>query len=334
MRMGFSLIELVVALLVSSILAVALMRVLGGSSNVLKATESIITSDMAIAVFYDRFERDISGACVPPFGDPSRAKAVKKPETPSRQPFVFGAPAAQEPEKKDKSVLFKQAFVYKVRDKQLEQLSFITCNPMESYRGSKVRLARVTYQLKPQSGSRGLYHLLRRESKNPTYGSDKDVRPYVVFTDIESLRLEFLLIEKEPEQPKQTPKQPAQLPFKQPVKHQQKTSWHETWPPAAPEAQKKSAESGVPAYVKMHVVCQDPVERQLREYHFVFCIFAPELVQLSGTLPVAQDRPQPQPKPGATNNRDMASKQEMTRDAATFVQQMLAAAPQRRMGMP
>jgi len=76
MRNGFTLIELVIAIAISSLIGVLLFNVFDQSSRLLTRVDSIVAADINIVTFYDRFEKDVMGAFIPIIGDLNRAKKV------------------------------------------------------------------------------------------------------------------------------------------------------------------------------------------------------------------------------------------------------------------
>ena len=169
MRQGFSLIELMVVLTISSGIALMLFQVYNQSMRILGRVDGIVSTDIRVFTFYDRFEKDVTGAFIPLIGDLELAKKmlekhegdVRTQQLKQQEKSAEGSDKEKKSEKPQKvkpvtlaDIQVKRSFVCSQKDGKLSQLSFITNNPMEVYsEGSSVvkpRIARVSYSVEPE----------------------------------------------------------------------------------------------------------------------------------------------------------------------------------------
>ncbi len=218
MRQGFSLIELMVVLTISSGIALMLFQVYNQSMRILGRVDGIVSTDIRVFTFYDRFEKDVTGAFIPLIGDLELAKKmlekhegdVRTQQLKQQEKSAEGSDKEKKSEKPQKvkpvtlaDIQVKRSFVCSQKDGKLSQLSFITNNPMEVYsEGSSVvkpRIARVSYSVEPEKDKKGFFKLVRRESQKFKLDAIKKERPYTLLNNIKSLKLELLATESEKE---------------------------------------------------------------------------------------------------------------------------------------
>ncbi|HBR70698.1 TPA: hypothetical protein DIC20_01285 [Candidatus Dependentiae bacterium] len=302
MKSGFTLIELIVALAITAGISILLFQVYNQSMRLLTRVDSVVSTGMKINSFYDRLEKDFSGAFIPLIGDLELAKRVlEKHEGLVRTQQVRqqeqGKDGAQKTAKvqsqKVKPVTLgdiqvKRSFVCKQKNERLSQVSFITCNPLEVYKQIKPRIARVTYSLESDPLQKGQYKLIRKESKKLNLGAIKEERGFVLLNHIKSFRLELLATEppEEKEEKKATQKKEEKSADKKTseVKKEQKEEIKEEkprplksyteWPPEEKEkSEKKKLPRDLPEFVKVFLTYADPFVSIDKKYEFVIPIF-------------------------------------------------------------
>ena len=74
MKSGFTLIELIVALAITAGISILLFQVYNQSMRLLTRVDSVVSTGMKINSFYDRLEKDFSGAFIPLIGIVGTAK--------------------------------------------------------------------------------------------------------------------------------------------------------------------------------------------------------------------------------------------------------------------
>lgn len=161
---GFTLIELMIAIVISSMLAVALFTTLNSSLRSAQSIDSMSSVDQAMMVLYQRMEADIFGMTVPMHGDPTQ-----KPQTPKAKQEKLEEQQPIDKEKKDKKgskkqqeELLERYLVVQHEGERLKEFSCITNNPFVFYDQQLPRLVRVTYRL--EKNTTGRYVLQRGQS--------------------------------------------------------------------------------------------------------------------------------------------------------------------------
>ena len=353
MKQGFSLIELMVALTISSGVALMLFQVYNQSLRILGRVDGIVSTDIRVMTFYDRFEKDVTGAFIPLIGDLDLAKKmlekhegdVRTQQLKQQEQEGEGGESkeksAQKPQKVKPVTLadiqVKRSFVCSQKDGKLAELSFITNNPLEVYAESpsvKPRIARVSYSIEQDKEKKGLFKLVRRESKKLKLAEIKKERPYALLNNIKSLKVELLATEpvKEPEEEEKTEKDkdPKDVkkeadkkegdPKKEEKKEEEKPKPLKTyteWPASdekevqSKDDKKKPSPRDLPQFVKVFLTYEDPIEEREKAYEFMIPVFsfaAPSKEVLSVPLLVQERLKKEEEEVGPTKTKDAAQK--------------------------
>jgi prepilin-type N-terminal cleavage/methylation domain-containing protein len=279
MKNGFSLIEVVVAIAISSMIVLLLFNAFNQSGRVLNIVSGMISSDTKVTVFYDRFELDVSGAFIPRFGDVREvAKALAKQEQIVRVHEIERDEKSKPGEKKDPvkmvtwgDVQLQKPFVYEQVGDNLSLFSFVTCNPLEVHDAIKPRIVRVTYRLKSDKDKR-LFVLTRAESASLLFDAASKDREYVLLNNVGSCKVSFLAedlkeVSKEKKADKDVPaqqdKEARPLPM---VKH-------DRWP-LEQDSKEGDAVRDLPQFVVVTLVYKDPIEEVDKTYTYTIPIFS------------------------------------------------------------
>lgn len=197
MQRGFMLIEVLIASLISAIFGVILFAAYYQSNRVTRSIDDFIDVYSREALLQHQLERDIFGAFIP-----EQAKA--------------------------KENAIENIFVSTNKDGTFDMLTFITNNPLTTYGGSKPRIVRVVYRLKPDKVNdheKNSYTLFRQESINLDLKafklSDtldaKSIRTYEVADGIKSFKIEHTAI----------------VPKEDKIELEKKDVWHSDSPPTS-----------------------------------------------------------------------------------------------------
>ena len=193
MKSGFTLIELVIGLFISSIMLVSLYTIFYITGRVIKSSEDIVSHDIHIAILGHQLEHDIDGIFAP--SSTTITTTQPSPQTANEQ-----KPTDQK-ESTPKEI--KDIFISaNDKDGMLRTLSFITVNPLQTYHkeGPASRMVRVVYKLAPNEDKTSLI-LTRQESTNLDLKAfeikgAQGIRAYELNDRIKSIEVEF----KYPEQ--------------------------------------------------------------------------------------------------------------------------------------
>lgn len=198
MKAGFSLIELLLATAVASLLSVALFTSFYQTHRVVDATDNTIDVYSKAALLQYQLEKDFSGTFIP------------------TQAFALPASSVKGAVKREKKELLKKVFFATQKDKNLTTITCITNNPLQVHGDSdsgkpKPSVARVVYQLVDETKEREMqkrsYKLMRQEDNvleftTFTQEAQKQVRAYELLDGIKQLSFEYeVAVPKEGQKP-------------------------------------------------------------------------------------------------------------------------------------
>ena len=169
---GFSLLELVIALLISSMMALALYQTFHQTQKTVMHVDAFIQRNVFVTLLYNQLDKDISSIFVPhsAYSQESSKKSDKKNEEKASLEKIIYAQSEQG---------------------HLKELSFITTSALIGYNEIAQRLIRVTYVLKSEAND--LFTLMRTESTQLEYGPEKplNVNSYVIAEHIKNFSITF-----------------------------------------------------------------------------------------------------------------------------------------------
>jgi prepilin-type N-terminal cleavage/methylation domain-containing protein len=267
---GFTLMELVIGLVLSGIIAAAVYNIFFVVNRTVDVAEPYIENDMRISLIYNRLKKDLDG-----FFIPTQAE--------TKQTSTAGGQQAEKQKPAEKPI--DRLFYSTNKDNRLNELSFITDNPLLVYydptKGTpKSAVVRVVYRLKPMGDNN--FSLMRQESSNLDMAafdpkSTKPIREYELANNIKNISMEYAFPVQEKQGTKSTEK-------KQPPKYETRTEWlFEEWT----KKEKASAVPRVPQLVTMKLVLWN--EQHNRESEFIFKFEIPTFTtSLAGRPAIAQ----------------------------------------------
>ncbi len=207
MRRGFSLLELMIAIALSSIIMLALVQANRNAARLLREAQYLLVVNRQVGLLYNQLERDIT--CCVPYAAPVAYRPPKPvhktADEHGHSPAEASPPVAEkkdeQPDNKDgvptpRGEQKKEVFIpscvlepfeegaYRVGDKKWQQtkkISFITTTPLEVYEQEHERMVRVGYELVydkklslPQKSVYTLYRLQTDELANVTFKEDEN----------------------------------------------------------------------------------------------------------------------------------------------------------------
>lgn len=239
MKRGFSLIELMLALAIGSVLSGILYMSLFQSNRAADMVENITNMQIRILIAQRQMRRDLAGICIP-----LHIFSVKNEQQNSQESTEDGkkteqkSPVQENNKEQDKERAKKQlaqAFNAQSSDSIFGQLLFITNNPLEVYWSNKVgypkfKLEKVLYHLEPE-----------KDSKKPSFRLMRTIVPFdankekekkqsqELITGIKSMRVAFKVFKSDASAEDQ----------KGPLSDDEKKSNDDVKKPKKEEAQKK-----------------------------------------------------------------------------------------------
>lgn len=197
MKKGFVLLELLIALVIASMVGLALFSGYTQTQRSVRVADSVMERSRTLSLIGRQMERDISGAFIP-----LRARIDEATEKTEKK------------EEGDESESLTHVFASTNNGDLLSQITFITNNPLQVYwsdraGGARPRIARVVYKLEPSAqqlhGTQS-YTLKRYESSELDYTKftqkmDTEIKGFALADNIKQLSVSFVtLVELEPEE--------------------------------------------------------------------------------------------------------------------------------------
>jgi type II secretory pathway component PulJ len=211
-RLGFMLIELIVATMIASMVAAVLLTALNLGGRSQTTIDTTIDMSERVAIVTNQLEKDLMGAFIPVQSElkkdskdsvaPKEEKKEDKKDSKNVQDAAAGGqPAAEKKEPKP----IEKIFYSTNKDGMLDTLTFITNDPLVVFVSkdvgeTKPKVARVQYTLRPEPEKKDSYVLFRQESKELDLAEYKNVRSYEVIGGIKRCVVKFIAkIEKKSE---------------------------------------------------------------------------------------------------------------------------------------
>ncbi len=242
-RDGFTIIEVVLYIALSSVLAGALFSSFWQTNRITSQADRLMDVDMRIPIAFGQLQKDLSGAFVPRYAKKEQSGAVKKPVVkPGGKPQ--GKP--KKPAKILKQIFFSQS----TEEGQLDQLTFITCNPLQVYGKQTPRIVRVMYQLIPDEKNKGTFVLQRQESQelDMELFREKSPRKYKVIDNIKTGKITFKTPVIKQKQKKSDKSQVKKKVIPEPIEYETQTSWE------SPQTQDpKKKKNIIPQYITIEL---------------------------------------------------------------------------------
>ncbi len=214
-RLGFMLIELIVATMIASMVAGVLLTALNLGSRSQTTIDTTIDMSERIAIVSNQLEKDLMGAFIPVQSELKKdskdsvapeedKKSEKKDSTKNAQDAQQGQAGAEKKEPKP----IEKIFYSTNKEGMLDTLTFITNDPLVVFVSkdtgeAKPKAVRVQYTLRPEPERKDSYVLFRQESKELNLAEYKNVRSYEVIGGIKRCAVKFIArIEKKTDEKK------------------------------------------------------------------------------------------------------------------------------------
>lgn len=182
---GFSMLEIIIVMAVSTIIMTCLFEIYNQTSRNMQRVQRFVFQDSQIITLQSRFEKDVAGLTSIWF----------------KQAELENLQAQQEKKPVSKEFKKRSFYFYSVnKGEQLDLLTFLTTNPLQSYEKITDRFVRVVYALQPDPAHENLFRLMRKEISPATELIDeKSLQPgkfYELITGIKSLELSYHLVDR------------------------------------------------------------------------------------------------------------------------------------------
>ncbi len=279
-RLGFTLLEVLIATALASILSVSLLVMWRNMNQMRNRMDRYVTLYQRATLIYSQLDRDISGAFLPVEADMSQARIADMVSTASAPSQSAGTSSGQKPVQRPAmqgpAKLEKPFF----GDHTLSELTFVTNNIMQRYWSAKLaslgapqpRVARIIYKLVPDTKHVDSFILMRTESSQIYLDSveKSGARAYQIAHGIKAVRMQYGVFVEMADDNKtvQNQKRSLQQPQKSGVHFERKvvTEWKKI-------EDQKPPWPLVPEWVTMELELWDDAYLQAHTYLFEFYIY-------------------------------------------------------------
>lgn len=246
---GFTLIEIVIAIAISAMLSYSLFFVFYQVQKSVNVVERLISNDSAILIFQNQFEKDITGAFIPQHWFLEEQKSLPS------------GLKEQKPQQQQQQKIEK-VFSVETDKNIITNITFITCNPLQTYDNYKPRVVRVEYQLKPAENDS--YILSRKESLELDIKKFKDTKDasFDLLARIKEFSFVFIYpVEKEQQGSRDKKKKDIEL--------KEAISW-----PLKEDKDAKTKLPLMPKFIKLKIVLFDINYQREDTFEFMYQVYA------------------------------------------------------------
>ena len=270
LKSGFSLLELVIGLLISTILITISFMIYQQIARSTQFTQRITTNDTKVMILKDRLQQDLLGI-TPLWFIPSKYDAMTKQAKTSstnEESLETDTEKKTDTTKKEDDTQKEHNFFYSQnnQDGTLNLFSFITTSAMQTYGTPKRLCVRVVYLLK-KDATKNIFSLLRKEIapeefNNTTATSSENF--YEIASLIKSCSIEFGFINiiTATNKDEKTPTQDANK--------KTEFTWLKSWHAKQETAEKHQQKPIYPKCIKMKLVFVQEKTDHEQEYELCF----------------------------------------------------------------
>ena len=212
---GFTIIELLIAFAIGSLLSGILFQTFFQSNRFVQTIDATIATNTSAMVVLNQLEKDIAGIYAPIVFPEEKTEKVKKTDTQkeTKEPDAKNKKQTETKEKKPKKKPLTKIFYATEQNDTLGMLSFITTNSLSSYVNKEAagrirpKLVRVLYKLEQEPDTHAdksvaTYRLMRKESAELDFErSQKDTTTpfYELATNIQEFSAEYITLQEDKE---------------------------------------------------------------------------------------------------------------------------------------
>ena len=290
-RKGFSLPEVIFGLAIGTMIALILFESITQTNQVFARVTSLSSIERNASLLQQQFENDFSGMFSPRIPEEKDEDGKKEGKDGEKSDKDSGKDEKKSEKKEDEKSVFK-SFVFEGTTQGLVNImTFVTSNPLLSYKQPLPRIVRVAYRVLPDPEHEGKLLLVRQQSeelsmkkfeeatKKETKKSDQTViRSYEIARNLESVKFEFFIekIEKKKDE-KDNPPLPGATKGQnfsgkdKEDKEEKPRSFIliDDWLKLSEEERNKFEAPEIPAFIHLQVGMQDDIKR-LRTFDFWF----------------------------------------------------------------
>lgn len=305
LRKGFTILEVVFGLLISSMIALILFQSLTQTNGILARVTALTSLERRVMLLQQQFESDFSGIFAPQLAERDDEQEGEK-ESVSKK---------EEKKKKDGELQEEQStgfrtFTFESDERGLVKiLSFVTTNPLSVYQQSSPRAVRVAYRVVSDPENEGKLLLIRQESaeelslkkfeqatNKATIKTDQTpIRSYEIARDIENIKFDFFVEKRQKPEPEKKHSESESLADKKDEKQEEEKPRAyftlDEWKRLSEDEKKKYETPELPAYCTLKLFLNDD-RKKIHSFDFLFVSCAgsaPVTIQGPTSLPSAHE---------------------------------------------
>lgn len=299
LRKGFTILEVVFGLLISSMIALILFQSLTQTNGILGRVTALTSLERRVMLLQQQFEVDFSGIFAPQLAErddeDEEEKGAKEKEEPKKE------------EKKDGELQEEQLTGFKTFTFESDErgfikiLSFVTTNPLNVYQQPSPRAVRVAYRVVSDPENEGKLLLIRQESaeelslKNFEQATNKatikagqvPIRSYEIARNIENIKIEFFVEKRQKPEPEKKQDESEKIADKKDAKKEEEKPrvyfTLDEWKRLSEDEKKKYETPELPAYCTLKLFLNDD-RKKTHSFEFLF-------VSCAGIAPVTISGP-------------------------------------------
>ncbi len=215
---GFTLIEIMIAIVIASVLGGLLVGSFLQSNKTISGINKVVSIESTAATLIHQLSKDISGAFVPMSVQLLKKQLEKEKQSNSAKATPYkqniknkmgnAKKAPVKKQEKQKLPKIEKVFYSSLKNNNLDVLTFITNNPLQPYwsptaQGSvtkrpTIKMVRVVYRLVPETQDPPIsYKLLRQESEKINFAKFKlggDIRAFEIANNIKQIKTEYYVL--------------------------------------------------------------------------------------------------------------------------------------------
>lgn len=262
-KKGFTLIEFVISIMISSILLTAVFTIYNQIGRSINIIETITTDDTKIMIIKDRLQQDINGLSPLWFTKEEYEKIKNKDKATEPQ-------AKQE--QHDESIKAKNFFYAESKNEQFYFFTFTTTNAMQLYGNDNKRFVRVVYMLKQKQNDENSFKLMRKEINNISDFDKKEILEkgsfYTIADDIKKCHFSYGFIDQpKPKQDKNSAndKKQEELPDKP-----AEIKWPSEWGVVPEKTKRNGYQPTLPEFVRLKITFNQKRDNDEKNHEIYF----------------------------------------------------------------
>ncbi|MDP3787784.1 MAG: type II secretion system protein [Candidatus Chromulinivorax sp.] len=201
LQRGFSALELIMVMAVSAIMMTVLLEIYNQVMRNMVRVDRFVFEDTQLLTLRNRFEQDLAGLSAVWFTqadvEGKKLAAEGKKAEGQEASFTKASPDTVGGQAQQTSQYF-----YSVnKNKNLDMLTFVTTNALQSYGNVQDRFVRVVYKVEQDFAHAGMFRLMRKEIPLPTESIDEQKNEkqktfYELVGGIKSIEMTYQLVDK------------------------------------------------------------------------------------------------------------------------------------------